>query len=55
MPISLAGLPSDIIRCIADYLNIRGYTCLSSVCQKFSKDLQDEGDARKCIQVIVVS
>jgi hypothetical protein len=51
MSICIADLPWDIVNCVAGYLNIKDYVCLSNTSRSFYRDLQDEGIARKCLQV----
>ena len=48
----ITDLPFDIINGIASNLSIRDYIGLSNTNRKFYKDLQEEGAARKCVQVV---
>ena len=51
MSTSILKLPFDVVDCIASYLTVREYTFWSQVNHKFQEDLNNDGTARKCLQV----
>ena len=54
MSTSILQLPFDVVDWIAGYLNVRDYTCLSQANHKFKEDLDSDGTAKKCLQVLSI-